>query len=74
MSPLSATYWGIPGYIIFWVLFARCLWLICAESLFSLPPDASGEAGEPLRQNRAENQEYAGRGCHAAVQPEKRYP
>lgn len=22
MSPVSATYWGIPGYIIFWVLFA----------------------------------------------------
>ena len=22
MSPVSATYWGIPGYAIFWVLFA----------------------------------------------------
>ncbi len=22
MSPTSATYWGIPGYVIFWVLFA----------------------------------------------------
>ena len=22
MSPVSATYWGIPGYVIFWVLFA----------------------------------------------------
>jgi hypothetical protein len=22
VSPVSATYWGIPGYVIFWVLFA----------------------------------------------------
>jgi Fe-S oxidoreductase len=29
VSPVSATYWGIPGYVIFWVLF------IIAFSLFS---------------------------------------
>lgn len=29
MSPVSATYWGIPGYVIFWVLF------IVAFSLFA---------------------------------------
>ena len=52
----------------------HCLWLICAKGLFPLPPDAFGEAGEPLRQNVAKIQEYGVRGCDAAVQPEKRYP
>jgi len=25
MSPVSLTYWGIPGYVIFWVLFTVAL-------------------------------------------------
>ena len=73
MSPVSATYWGISGYIIFWVLFAVAFGLFAQRALFSIPAYASGEAGEPLRPNRAENQEYAGRGGHAAVQSEERY-
>ncbi|GAH44063.1 unnamed protein product, partial [marine sediment metagenome] len=27
MSPVSITYWGIPGYAIFWVLFALAVGL-----------------------------------------------
>ena len=35
MSPVSATYWGIPGYIIFWVLFAIAFGLF-AQRLYLL--------------------------------------
>ena len=35
MSPVSATYWGIPGYVIFWVLFAVVFGLF-AQRLFFL--------------------------------------
>ena len=35
MSPVSATYWGIPGYVIFWVLFAIAIGLF-AQRLYIL--------------------------------------
>ena len=34
MSPVSATYWGIPGYVIFWVLFAIALGLFAQRAYF----------------------------------------
>ncbi len=34
MSPVSATYWGIPGYIIFWVLFAIAIGLFAQRAYF----------------------------------------
>jgi Fe-S oxidoreductase len=36
MSPVSATYWGISGYIIFWVLFAVALGLFVQRLYFLL--------------------------------------
>ena len=59
MSPTSATYWGISGYIIFWVLFAY-------------PIDAVGKTGEPVRPGMAKIQEHDARGGHTKVQSEKR--
>ena len=32
MSPVSATYWGIPGYAIFWVLFAIAIGLFAQRA------------------------------------------
>ena len=34
MSPVSATYWGIPGYVIFWVLFAIAIGLFAQRAYF----------------------------------------
>ena len=34
MSPVSATYWGIPGYAIFWVLFAIAFGLFAQRAYF----------------------------------------
>ena len=34
MSPASATYWGIPGYVIFWVLFAIAFGLFAQRAYF----------------------------------------
>ncbi len=34
MSPVSVTYWGIPGYVIFWVLFAIAFGLFCQRAYF----------------------------------------
>jgi Fe-S oxidoreductase len=34
VSPVSATYWGIPGYIIFWVLFAIAFGLFVQRFFF----------------------------------------
>ena len=34
MSPVSATYWGIPGYVIFWVLFAIAFGLFAQRAYF----------------------------------------
>ena len=34
MSPVSATYWGIPGYAIFWVLFAIAVGLFAQRAYF----------------------------------------
>ena len=34
MSPVSATYWGIPGYVIFWVLFAIAFGLFAQRFYF----------------------------------------
>ena len=34
MSPVSATYWGIPGYVIFWVLFAIAVGLFAQRAYF----------------------------------------
>ena len=34
MSPTSATYWGISGYIIFWVLFAVAFGLFALRTYF----------------------------------------
>ena len=34
MSPVSATYWGIPGYIIFWLLFASAFGVFLRRSYF----------------------------------------
>ncbi len=34
MSPVSATYWGIPGYVIFWVLFAIAAGLFAQRLYF----------------------------------------
>ena len=34
MSPVSATYWGISGYIIFWVLFAVAFGLFAQRGYF----------------------------------------
>ena len=34
MSPVSATYWGIPGFIIFWVLFAVAFGVFLRRSYF----------------------------------------
>ena len=34
MSPVSATYWGIPGYAIFWVLFAIAFGLFAQRFYF----------------------------------------
>jgi len=34
VSPVSATYWGIPGYIIFWVLFAVAVGLFAQRAYF----------------------------------------
>ena len=34
MSPVSATYWGIPGYAIFWVLFAIAFGLFAQRLYF----------------------------------------
>ncbi len=34
MSPVSATYWGIPGYVIFWALFALALGLFLQRIYF----------------------------------------
>lgn len=34
MSPVSATYWGIPGYIIFWALFAIAFGVFLRRSYF----------------------------------------
>ena len=34
MSPVSATYWGIPGYAIFWVLFAIAFGLFAKRTYF----------------------------------------
>ncbi len=36
MSPVSATYWGIPGYAIFWVLFAIAAGLFAQRLYFLL--------------------------------------
>jgi Fe-S oxidoreductase len=34
VSPVSATYWGIPGYVIFWVLFAIAFSLFAQRFFF----------------------------------------
>ncbi|MDP6127273.1 MAG: (Fe-S)-binding protein [Dehalococcoidales bacterium] len=34
MSPVSATYWGISGYVIFWVLFAVAIGLFSRRAYF----------------------------------------
>jgi Fe-S oxidoreductase len=34
VSPVSVTYWGIPGYIIFWVLFAVAFGLFAQRAYF----------------------------------------
>ena len=34
MSPVSATYWGIPGYVIFWILFAIAFGLFAQRFYF----------------------------------------
>ncbi|MBP1731738.1 MAG: hypothetical protein H6Q55_2167 [Deltaproteobacteria bacterium] len=34
MSPVSATYWGIPGYVIFWVLFVVAVGLFAQRAYF----------------------------------------
>ncbi len=34
MSPVSATYWGMPGYVIFWVLFAIAFGLFAQRFYF----------------------------------------
>ncbi len=34
MSPVSATYWGIPGVVIFWVLFAIAIGLFAQRAYF----------------------------------------
>ena len=34
MSPVSATYWGIPGYVFFWVLFAVAFGLFLQRYAF----------------------------------------
>jgi Fe-S oxidoreductase len=34
VSPVSATYWGIPGYVIFWVLFAIAFGLFAQRFYF----------------------------------------
>ena len=34
MSPAGATYWGIPGYVIFWVLFAIAFGLFAKRAYF----------------------------------------
>ena len=34
MSPVSATYWGIPGYVIFWALFAIASGVFLRRSYF----------------------------------------
>ena len=34
VSPVSATYWGIPGYVIFWVLFAIAAGLFVQRAYF----------------------------------------
>ena len=34
MSPVSTTYWGIPGYVIFWVLFAIAFGLFAQRFYF----------------------------------------
>ncbi|MGZ3648093.1 MAG: 4Fe-4S dicluster domain-containing protein, partial [Syntrophales bacterium] len=34
MSPVSATYWGIPGYVIFWLLFAIAFSLFAQRFFF----------------------------------------
>ena len=34
MSPVSATYWGMPGYVIFWVLFATAFGLFAQRAYF----------------------------------------
>ncbi len=34
MSPVSATYWGIPGYVIFWVMFAVTMVLFVPRMIF----------------------------------------
>jgi Fe-S oxidoreductase len=34
MSPVSATYWGISGYVIFWVLFAVAIGLFSRQAYF----------------------------------------
>jgi heterodisulfide reductase subunit C len=36
VSPASATYWGIPGYVIFWVLFAIAFGLFAQRAYFLL--------------------------------------
>jgi len=34
LSPVSTTYWGIPGYVIFWVLFAVAVGLFAQRAYF----------------------------------------
>jgi Fe-S oxidoreductase len=34
VSPVSATYWGVPGYVIFWVLFAIAVGLFAQRAYF----------------------------------------
>lgn len=34
MSPVSATYWGIPGYVFFWVMFAVTMGLFVPRMFF----------------------------------------
>ena len=74
MSPVSATYWGIPGYVIFWVLFAIAFGLFSQRFYFLFRLMRLGKPGEPLRPNRGKNQDDAGRGGSSVVHPENRHP
>jgi hypothetical protein len=65
VSPVSATYGGIPGYVIFWVLFAIAVGLFAQRAYFLF---------RLMRLGKQENRfDRIGRGCPSVVQPENRH-
>ena len=66
MSPVSATYWGISGYIIFWVFFVVAAGLFVQRTWFLF---------RLIRLGKPENRfDHMGRSRYPALQPEKYHP